>query len=110
PLPCRGAVKVNHLIADVNGNGLRIFRNLQPKQTIKRHHGFRVLHRKSHMIEASNIARLLHPACSSKCNHASDELSAGNALCGFHGHVTVAASYCSADARHPYYSLRMSTS
>ena len=52
-------MKVNHVAADVNGNGLRILCDLQPEAAIERNHRFRVLHWKRDMIETANGSGIL---------------------------------------------------
>src|SRR5438093_303371 len=69
PLPARRTMKVDHLVPDVNRNGLRILRHLQSERAIERHHCFGVLHWKSDVVEASNIPRLRRAHSDTNTSH-----------------------------------------
>jgi hypothetical protein len=52
-------MKVDHLVADVNGAGVRVLDHLQTETAIEGKHLFGVLHRKGNVIEASDASSLL---------------------------------------------------
>jgi hypothetical protein len=78
-------MKVDHLVADVDGAGVRVLDYLQTETAIKGEHLLSVLHRKSNMIEASDASSLLRYSPgfisqSTRGNYATDEPSPGKAL------------------------------
>jgi hypothetical protein len=78
-------MKVDHLVADVDGTGVCILDHLQTEAAIKGQHLLGVLHGKGHVIEAPDSRSLLrrHPrsAGQSSCGgDAADESSTRNAI------------------------------
>ena len=84
-------MKIDHLVAYIDGTRLRILGHLQSESAIEDKHWFGVLHGKSDMIEASDPARLLRPSggsagekvgCRACGDHALDEPPSGQVMAG----------------------------
>ena len=53
-LPDRRAVKVDHLVADVDRHDVRVLGDVEPERPVERHHRVGVLHRQRDMVEATD--------------------------------------------------------
>jgi hypothetical protein len=56
-------VKVYHIIADMDRNGGRTFRNAKAERLVEGQHGVRIRHWECHMIKTTDTPRLLCRWC-----------------------------------------------